>query len=334
MTYQPAHDRREIGRERRGVEGHPVRLRPGALDDGARIRPLVEAGIVEVRGHRLLMLVTVVRDGDGDRGGVDPSREARADGNVASQLQSHGVEDRLADGGHRVRWGGGRLERPVAADAQAIRAERQRMPRLQPLDAVEERLVPLVEIALLEVGAHRTEVGAGPPQHPRLARELEAASVEPEVERLDPQPVARAEQRPALGVPDDERPHAVEALYAPLAPLAVSGEYYLAVGRGREPMTACAKLVPQFDVVVDLPVVQEVQRGVAHGLQACVAEVDDCEPEVAEADAVVGEDAPAVRPAVRKAVEPDVDRRTVGRPVELDDAAEAAHQRGRLPARA
>ena len=50
-----------------------------------------------------------------------------------------------------------------------------------------------------------------------------------------------------------------------------------------------------------------------------------------EADAVVCEDAAAVRAAMRELVEPALDGGAVRRAVELDDAAEPAHQCGPLP---
>ena len=51
---------------------------------------------------------------------------------------------------------------------------------------------------------------------------------------------------------------------------------------------------------------------------------------MAEADAVVGEHAAPVRAAVGEVVEPALDRLALRRPVEVDDAAEPAHQRRRL----
>src|SRR5207248_3270908 len=99
----------------------------------------------------------------------------------------------------------------------------------QPRHAGEERLVALVQVSLLEVIAHGTRVGAGLSQHPRLACEREPSAVEPIVEWLDAEPVARCEERASSAVPDDECPHAVEPLDAAFAPLAVRGEDHLTV---------------------------------------------------------------------------------------------------------
>src|SRR5207248_6536979 len=104
-----------------------------------------------------------------------------------------------------------------------------RVRRRQLPDPGEERLVGVVEVGLVEVVADgarvrleaRLRVGA---EGARLAREDEPPAVEAVVERLDAEAVARAEEAPPRLVPERERPHAVEALDAALAPLAVGGE--------------------------------------------------------------------------------------------------------------
>ena len=78
------------------------------------------------------------------------------------------------------------------------------------------------------------------------------------------------------------------------------------------------------------------QRRISRRLAAgglCFAKAGG-EPQVAEADAVLGEDAAPVRPPMGELVEPALDRPAVGRGAELDDSAETAHQRGRFPASA
>ena len=94
------------------------------------------------------------------------------------------------------------------------------------------------------------------------------------------------------------------------------------------------QLVAQLEVVVDLAVVEQLQLAIGHRLQPRVREVDDRESQMAEADAVVGEDAATVRPAVGELVEPALDGRALRRTAEIDDAAESAHQRARFPASA
>src|SRR5919201_1617139 len=96
----------------------------------------------------------------------------------------------------------------------------------QPPDSGEERPVRVVEVGLLEVLPDRAAVGleAGlrvGTKRPWLAREGEAAIRVAEVERLDAEAVARAEEAPSAAVPECECPHAVEALDALVAPLEV-----------------------------------------------------------------------------------------------------------------
>ena len=327
-------DRRKVGRELRGVERHPVRLRADLIDDGSGERALVESGVLEVRGHRLLVLVTQMRDRDRDGGRVDASREARADRDVAPQLQTDGIQHGLADRLDRVCRRLARLERPVPTEAQSFRSERERVRGWQADDAGEERLVPFIQIPLLEVVVDRTEIRLSAPQRPRLTGEREARTVDAVVEGLDAEPVARAEERLATGIPDAKRPHAVEPLDAPLAPFAVRREDDLAVRGGTETMSLRRELLPQLDVVVDLAVVQQLQLTVRHRLQAGVGEVDDREAQMPETGRVVDEDAASVRTAVREIVEPSLDDLPLGRPVEVDHSREAAHQRGRFPASA
>src|SRR5207237_215636 len=118
------------------------------------------------------------------------------------------------------------------------------------------------------------------PEGTRLAREHEPAAARAVVERLDPEAVARAEEPASRAVPEGERPHDVEALDAAGTPLAVGGEDVLGVGRAAEAMALRRELAAQLSVVVDLAVVDELERAVLarERLQARVGEVDDREP--------------------------------------------------------
>ena len=88
------------------AERDPVRLRARALDDRLRVRPLVEAALVEERGERALAVADRPRvlglgaeemvDRADDRRGVDPAGEAGADRDVAAQAQADRVEEELA----------------------------------------------------------------------------------------------------------------------------------------------------------------------------------------------------------------------------------------------
>src|SRR5439155_2039482 len=115
----------------------------------------------------------------------------------------------------------------------------KRVPGREPEYSSKEGLVGVVEPGVLQICPYRLQVGTKlglgiGPERFQLAREDEAAAGEAVVEGLDPEAVARAEQALALGIPECERPHAVEALDAALAPLAVGGEHDLGVGCAAE----------------------------------------------------------------------------------------------------
>ena len=101
--------------------------------------------------------------------------------------------------------------------------------------------------------------------------------------------------RRRAAVPERERPHAVEALDAVVAPLLVGGEHDLGVGLRPEAVAVRLELSAQLDVVVDLAVVEELQRAVLarERLAASVGQVDDREPRVAERDAGVVREPPS-----------------------------------------
>src|SRR5207302_11261533 len=163
----------------------------------------------------------------------------------------------------------------------------------------------------------------------RLAREHEPAIVEPVVERLDPEAVARAEEPAPRFVPERERPHAVEALHAAFAPLAVGGEDDLGVSRAAEAVALRFELAPQLSVVVDLAVVNQLERAVLarERLVSRLAQVDDREPAKAERDTLGGIGAGAVGAAVVELRRHALDRLGLGQPSRRDDPADPAHGR-------
>ena len=134
----------------------------------SRVRPLVEAALLEERGERALALADrpgvlglgaqEVVDRADDRRGVDPAGEAGADRDVAAQPQPDRVEEELAHRVGRVARRLARLERPVAVEPQAALVDDERVRGRQLADAGEERVVGVVDVALLEVVAHRREV--------------------------------------------------------------------------------------------------------------------------------------------------------------------------------
>ena len=71
-----------------------------------------------------------------------------------------------------------------------------------------------------------------------LGREAEPLLRDRVVERLDAEPVARAEEASTSPVPDGEREHAVQAFEAALSPLRVRSEQHLGVTAAPEPVAA------------------------------------------------------------------------------------------------
>ena len=89
------------------------------------------------------------------------------------------------------------------------------------------------------------------------------------------------------------------------------------------------ELAAQLPVVVDLAVVDELERAVLarEGLVARVAQVDDREPAEAERDALGRVRARPVGPAVVELGGHALDGLGLGRPAERDDSADPAHGR-------
>jgi hypothetical protein len=150
-------------------------------------------------------------------------------------------------------------------------------------------------------------------------------------ERADADAVARAEEPPALPVPERERPLAVHPLDAAVAPHGVRVEDRLGVRARREaPAVLLLELVAQLEVVEDLSVERddEVVALDPHRLRAAF-EVEDREARVRESAGSVDVDAAAVRPAVLQRPDhplEDVQARRRSRGIE--DSCNSAHVGG------
>ena len=142
-------------------------------------------------------------------------------------------------------------------------------------------------------------------------------------ERLDPEPVAREEERALDGVPDREGEHADQLLGAALAHLLVEMDDDLGVALRPELMSLGDQLAAEFAVVVDLAVEDDVVAAgfVAHRL-AAAGEVNDAQPLVEERGRVVLVGALVVRPAMADRRAHPLGGLAVPRP---DPAADSAH---------
>src|SRR5207237_3468215 len=102
----------------------------------------------------------------------------------------------------------------------------------------------------------------------------------------------------------------------------------LRVGCRPKAATARLELCSKLAVVVDLPVVNELQRAVVARQRLCArsTEVEDREAPAAEPDALGLEQALPVRAAMGKRVAHPADRLDVRRAPQLDHAADPAHR--------
>src|SRR5438105_5395674 len=125
------------------------------------------------------------------------------------------------------------------------------MAGLQLLDAGEERSRQVVDVALLDVVTNCVEVGLESATRIgakgfQLTREYEPASLGSVVERLDSEPVSRAEETLPSSIPQCERPHPIEPANAVVSPLAVRREHDLGVGRTPKPVPERLELGAKF----------------------------------------------------------------------------------------
>src|SRR5215211_139519 len=117
--------------------------------------------------------------------------------------------------------------------------------------------------------------------HERLqlgAEREPAAGVLAVEERLDPEAVAGQQQPPSAPVPQGEREHAAQALDEGVAVLFVEVNQHLGVTAGSEVVAAPLELHAQLGVVVDLPVLDDLEATVLVSDRLMAAlDVDDRE---------------------------------------------------------
>ena len=260
----------------------------------------------------------------GDGGGVDAAGEERPDRDVGAHVLLDRVLERRGDVAVQtvgVRDGPrGEVGVEVAREPELLaRAHREVRARLDPADVRVQR-VRLGHVLEGQVVLERglvdgTGVGGDVEQRLLLAGEERAALVAHREERLDPEPVTRAEQHALLRVPDEEGEHAAQLADDVDAEVVVPGDDGLAVALGLE---LCAEVpgqpLAQLDVVVDLAVEDQVVAA-AEPRQRLVAvlDVDDGQAAEADDDVVVRPRAALVRAPVVHVGEGALDRLAQGR---------------------
>ena len=276
------------------------------VGDGPRVAALVVALVLgEAPGEGLHALS---RRAAGERrhgARVEPAAEIRGHGHVASQVQLHGLReqrlDPLLEVLRRVVEVDVVVDLPVPLRLDPPAAYAQQVAGQQFAHALEERLAGQAELEC-EVVLESIEVGADSGQERQqrlgLGREVEDVADLRVVERLDPEPVARAQQLLLDLIPERIRKHPPQAIERAGAPAIMCAQHNLGVAVGPE---GASQLEPQLGIVVDLAVVGDPAACVVpHRLVAGRGRVDDAQAPMAEADmaALVYPDARVVRTAM------------------------------------
>jgi hypothetical protein len=153
------------------------------------------------------------------------------------------------------------------------------------------------------------------------------------VQRLDPEPVARHEQRLSIAIVEREREHAAEAVDAALAPGFPRVNDDLRVTSSVEDVSERLQFGDQRLVVIDLAVVDDDDRAVLVVKRLLSrGDVDDGEAPMTETDAGLDVHALAVGSPVRLRVVHALQQRTIDVPPNssVEKAGDAAHTRQAL----
>jgi hypothetical protein len=305
------HQRGQVLAHRLLVDHHLVVVGLEARGDPPRPLELVQVTVVgEPDAERANGPVHQLRHHRHVRRGVDPAGQQHSEGNVRHQTLLDRRVEQLLRAPHGVR--AQRFATQLAQLLEVVAAAGQGVP----IDLGLHRAVGLHERAaarghLEDAAEHRErgrrrqerevvvdgarlDVGRDirmPEQRLDLRREQEARARPGEVERLDPDTVARQDQAALLRVPDPDREHAVDALEHRGAPLLVAVDDHLGVGVvGLEDVAAGEQLLAQRQVVVDLAVEDDLDAAVLvrHRLVRRRREVDDREPPEREPDLATG----------------------------------------------
>ena len=148
------------------------------------------------------------------------------------------------------------------------------------------------------------------------------------MKRLHPQPIARQPERLRPRVEQGEGEHAVEAMHAFLAPLAIAVQDDFGVAGSAENMPLGLQFGADFSEIVDFAVEDDGQALILsqHRLRAA-GQVDDRQAQMAKADARRCPDAAAVRTAMGHRVQHRADAGGIDGlcRFEVEDARYAAH---------
>ena len=161
-----------------------------------------------------------------------------------------------------------------------------------------------------------------------LAGEERPSLVEIRVQRLDAEPVPRAEQYSLLRVPDEEREHSPQLTNDLLAQVVVTRDDRFAVAVRVEGRTEVAgQPITQLQVVVDLAVEDQVVAPQVGERLVAPVDVDDRQAAKTDAHVAVAPHAAFIRAAVPHLAQRRLDRRHAARRVLAgrDESDQSAH---------
>ena len=176
------------------------------------------------------------------------------------------------------------------------------------------------------------------------------------IDGLHAEAIAREQQCPGLAVPQGERPHAIEASEAGLAPLGIGGQHDFRVGLGVERVAQCGEFSSQLDEIIDLAVERDPvpvgrERGllaavgpegrdfpppartkgdglrllVRHGTTTAAAQIQDGQAPVTQSQPSVEQQAASVRPAMRERIGETPEFAAIDGMLKLKQSGNAAH---------
>ena len=284
----------EAFRHQVGVDELVARFAAGGLEADREGAQVVLAGLGQ-QGH--------------DQAGIHAAREQHADRHVGHHPAAHRGAQRVFDhplalvdgqgGQRRVRLHLQAPEAPALAAALGVPGghggRRQLAHAGQQGERRRDHRVPAHVVVQCRGVDRRVDVAAGEQRRQR-GREAQAPLVFRQVERLDPEAVARQREPPAVALEDREGEHAVETVDAVAPPGVKALEHHFRVAIGEEAVVEGFQLAPQFTVVVDAAVEDdgEPQARVGHRLLGGLREIDDAQPAMGQRDAALLEGARCV----------------------------------------
>jgi hypothetical protein len=140
-------------------------------------------------------------------------------------------------------------------------------------------------------------------QRADLRGECDAIMLLGNIQRLDPERVARERQSPLSPVPDRDGVHAFEAKPGIVLPAQVARQQGLGVAVRPEAYASPFQFPPQVEVIVDLAVEHDriAVIGREHRLVPA-RDVDDAQPTHAEAEVAFDQQTAVVRPAMNDSI--------------------------------